>query len=329
MVLLGRKVTYVTEQEDTMTDRERLQRLAHVARRYYEDGARQSDIARELGVSRPLISRMLHEAKALGIVEITIHTPEEKDAALMGRLSRAAGLTGVRIVEDGEDASITNRRLAEETFSFLLEEKADRVGIGWGHFIGEMVEVIEKEGPRKSAVSLVMPLVGNAGIPIRNYHSNENVRVLAEGLGAAPYFLYLPALAESMEEKKLFCSTELYRQMEAEWLRMDTALVNIGNYPSTPDFASVARYGNRLQKYRAQGRFLAYFCNEEGTVITSDEDFAIQIPLPLLKRCRRIIGLCSANTSVHALRSALKTGLFTHLLCSRSLAAEYVKAFHI
>ena len=41
--------------------REKLQRLAHVARRYYLEDWKQIDIARELGVSRPLVSRMLGE----------------------------------------------------------------------------------------------------------------------------------------------------------------------------------------------------------------------------------------------------------------------------
>ena len=38
---------------------ERLRRLAHVATRYYLEDWKQSDIAKELGVSRPLVSRML------------------------------------------------------------------------------------------------------------------------------------------------------------------------------------------------------------------------------------------------------------------------------
>ncbi len=40
------------------------------------------------------------------------------------------------------------------------------------------------------------------GFPIRNYHSNENVRLLAQYLGARPHFLYLPALPESLDEKR-------------------------------------------------------------------------------------------------------------------------------
>ena len=57
------------------TSLEKKKRLAHVARKYYMEDQKQSDIARDLGVSRPLISRMLSEARELGIVEITIHEP--------------------------------------------------------------------------------------------------------------------------------------------------------------------------------------------------------------------------------------------------------------
>ena len=42
---------------------EKQRRLAYVARQYYLEGRRQSDIARELGVSRPMVSRLLSEAR--------------------------------------------------------------------------------------------------------------------------------------------------------------------------------------------------------------------------------------------------------------------------
>ena len=55
---------------------EKQRRLAHVARRYYLEDQKQSDIARELGISRPMVSRLLAEARELGVVEIRIHDPE-------------------------------------------------------------------------------------------------------------------------------------------------------------------------------------------------------------------------------------------------------------
>ncbi len=48
---------------------EKQKKLAYVARRYYLDNWKQSDIAKELGVSRPLVSRMLAEAREHGVVD--------------------------------------------------------------------------------------------------------------------------------------------------------------------------------------------------------------------------------------------------------------------
>ena len=66
--------------------KEKLLRLAHVARRYYLEDWKQIDIARELGVSRPLVSRMLGEARELGVVQITVYEPGEESAVLLDRL---------------------------------------------------------------------------------------------------------------------------------------------------------------------------------------------------------------------------------------------------
>ena len=90
--------------------------------------------------------------------------------------------------------------------------------------------------------------------------------------------------------------------------------MNIGDYPSSPDFASLVRYGSLLQEQRACGRMLVYYFNEDGHVIQSEQDFAIQIPVDVLSRCQNIIGVCSANTSAKAVRGALRSGLLTHIV---------------
>ena len=298
---------------------EKQRRLAYVARRYYLEDQRQSDIARELGVSRPMVSRLLSEARALGVVEITVHDPEAQSAGLLGQLCRTSSLRGGVLVEEGEDNDATNQRLSQGAVEQLRQIGARRLGVGWGYLIGQLVTWLEANPQPESTVTDICPLVGNASIPARNYQSNENVRLMAQQLGAAPHFLYLPALPESVEEKQLLCSTEVYRQICQRWEEMDTALVNIGDYPSSPDFASLVRYGSLLQRHRACGRMLVYYFNEEGTVIQSDQDFAIQIPLELLRRCPNIVGVCSANTSAKALRGALHSGFFTHLVARAEL----------
>lgn len=298
---------------------EKQKKLAYVARRYYLDDWKQSDIAKELGVSRPLVSRMLAEAREHGVVEIRIHDPAVRQGQLVEQLRHSTSIRDSVLVEDGQDDDATNQLLSQGAVQLLWQLRSRRLGIGWGHLIGQLVTWLEANPQLSSTVTDICPLVGNASIPARNYQSNENVRLIAQQLGAAPHFIYLPALPDSIEEKQLLCSSEIYRQIQSQWDKMDTALVNIGNYPSSPDFASLVRYGDLLQQERTCGRLLVYYFNPQGKVIQSEQDFAIQIPLEQLRRCPNIIGVCSANTSVRALQGALKTGLFTHLVARADL----------
>lgn len=298
---------------------EKQKKLAYVARRYYLDDQKQSDIARELGVSRPLISRMLSEARELGIVEITIHEPGARESRLLERLRLQSSIRGGILVEEGTNDDGTNRLLSQGAVELLRRLGVRRLGVGWGYLIGQLVSWLEENPQPDSTVTDICPLVGNASIPARNYQSNENVRLMAQQMGAAPHFLYLPALPDSLEEKQVLCSTEVYRQIYQQWEELDTALVNIGDYPSSPDFASLVRYGSLLQQRRACGRMLIYYFNEDGFIIQSEQDFAIQIPIDILKRCPNIIGVCSANTSAKALRGALRSGFFTHIVARAEL----------
>lgn len=300
-------------------------KLAYVARKYYLEDQKQSDIARDLGVSRPLVSRMLSEARELGIVEITIHEPGAREARLLERLQLSSSIRGGVLVEEGATADATNRLLSQGAMELLRQLGVRRLGVGWGYLIGQLVSWLEENPQPSSTITDICPLVGNASIPARNYQSNENVRLMAQQMGATPHFLYLPALPESLEEKQVLCSTEVYRQIHQQWETLDTALVNIGDYPSSPDFASLVRYGSLLQRQRACGRMLIYYFNEDGFVIQSEQDFAIQIPIEILKRCPNIIGVCSANTSAKALCGALKSGFFTHLVARSELIKTLLK----
>ncbi|MEG1475389.1 MAG: hypothetical protein RSC10_06515, partial [Longicatena sp.] len=56
-----------------MQSSDKLQLLVSVAKLYYIENMTQNEIANLLGVSRPLISKYLQEAKTLGVVNIEIN----------------------------------------------------------------------------------------------------------------------------------------------------------------------------------------------------------------------------------------------------------------
>jgi DNA-binding transcriptional regulator LsrR (DeoR family) len=300
-----------------MSRDDRLQRLELAARLYYEQDLNQAAVAERLGVSRPFVSRLLREAREAGIVDIKIRSLAPAYLALVERAEAEFSLAGGRLVPATEDAAQTGEALADAALSLVDELGGGRLGLGWGHVVGATVETLERRAAADTRITDVCPLVGNGGVPIRNYHSNENTRVFAQQCRARPHFLHTPALVETADELALLKQTANYRAVLAQWEQLDVALVNIGNYPSTPDFASGARYGRLLAQQRAVGRLIAYFFDRTGQVIHSDQDYAIQIPLNLLDRCPRVIGMCAANVRPDAVAGALRTGLVTHLVATQ------------
>ncbi len=300
--------------------REKKERLVKVAQMYYLQDRKQSDIAKEFNVSRPFVSKMLQEARNLGLVEIKIHNPDEELGQILRKFKMQFGIVDALFVKDGKNDVATNKKLSEMTLQYLQSLQAKHLGVGWAHFIGSIVDYLMKSQSIENSIESVFPLVGDASVFARNYQSSENVRIIADKLNAQPHFLHLPALPNDCTEKEILCSTNSYHNMLNNWENMDTALVNIGNYPSTPDFASAARYGNILQEKKVSGRFVAYFYTEQGEILSSENDFAIQIPLEYLKKCKNVIGICSATISPKAVKGALKTKLFTHIVCSEKVA---------
>lgn len=300
----------------------RMERLTAIARLYYEQDMTQNEIAKRYGVSRPLISRMLKNAKEAGIVKVEICPPYDERQRTMERAMDVFGLRGGAAAEGKGNDNEINDAVCMAALSLLRELKRKNIGIGWGHIIGNLVTYMEKRPPESGLVYRVCPLIGNSGVGNRNYHSNELVRVFAQQCQAAPEYFYAPFLVTSEQEREVIRGLESCQSIEKAWENLDAALVNIGNYPSVPDFASEARYGDALRKGKAVGKILNYYLDGNGKIFQSDKDYAMQIPLDTLAKVPCVIGICSANTGARALAGALKTGLIHYLAAPEPVLKE-------
>ena len=77
-----------------MTD---MEQLLAVAKMYYEQGLTQQEIAEKVFLSRSHVSRMLKEARALGIVEIIIRSPFENHVSLEISLAERFGMEKILV----------------------------------------------------------------------------------------------------------------------------------------------------------------------------------------------------------------------------------------
>lgn len=297
---------------------EKLRKLIEVSRLYYEQNKTQNEIAALYQVSRPLISRMLQEARDYGIVKIEICSPLEQNQGMKQQLCSLFGIKGGAFVQGSGNDNFINDQLSKAAIEYMTGLEQDNYGIGWGHIIGNTVSYMEQREPIKGLGKRICPLIGNSGVGNRNYHSNELVRIFSLQTGAAPEYLYAPALVSSKQELSLMRGLENFRSVQNAWENLQVALVNIGNYPSTPDFASAARYGSMLTTQKAVGRMLGYFFDINGTVFHSENDYMLQIPLENLSRIPHVVGICSANTNPRAVLGALRSGYINHLIAHES-----------
>jgi len=170
-------------------------RLIEVARAYYLENQTQAEIARELGISRSMVSRYLTAAREMGIVQIKIAAPEQTarplEATLRGRYPH---LKQVIIAPTfSEEPEAQRAMIGRFAANYLVEvvQNGERLTLGCGRTLRAMVDALPK--PAESCVA-VMQAMGNLGHEAHKIDYNEIARRAAEVLGGQAYYVSAPAI---------------------------------------------------------------------------------------------------------------------------------------
>lgn len=307
-----------------LDEKEKVQRIIEVSKLYYINDMTQNEIAKELGISRPLVSKILNDAKELGFVTIQIKSPFEEEKLSYEKLKKIYDIEEIITVADMPTTVLIEQNIFKETIKLVKKFSKDIkvLGIGWGNVVGPLVDRIEKENKFLELRGKIIPLIGNTNIYTREYHPNDLVRIFGEKTGLIPAYLFAPAFLTSEQEKEIFMNIENYKEISRMWENMDTAIIGINSHPAVPDFATALRFGNALNKQKAVGNILSYYFDIDGKIIEGKNDFTIQVPLEKLKKSKRVIGIVSPKTNKNVVIGALKTGIFTHIIMRERLLEE-------
>lgn len=306
-----------------MPQQDKLRRLVAVARMYYEEELTQAEIAARLAVLRPMVSKLLAEAKRCGVVRVAITDLAAMEEVLAQQLREKFSLAEVLVAKARQDEDRTNQAIAQQAFAWLQAQLGvgARLGVGWGSMVGRLVDCVEGAPAALRWSGTVCPLLGGAMASYRSYHTNELVRVIAAKSRMRPVYLYAPAVLETAAQRDFYARSQDFAQVAALWDKLDLAVVNLSNYPSSPDMATAARFGKRLQEAGAAGHFLSYYFDERGAFIRSETDYALHIALAQLRRTPAVLALSGASVKTRALVGALRTGAITHLVLDEAAAA--------
>ncbi|HET6813445.1 MAG TPA: sugar-binding domain-containing protein, partial [Actinomycetota bacterium] len=166
--------------------------LAKAARLYFVDDRSQDDVATILGTTRSNVSRMLKQARDLGIVEIRILDPAGRDQELELALRDRFGLADARVLEPATETDVLSGvgRLAARWLEETVRD-GQVVALSWGHSLQAMVRAVD--GLSRRDVQVVQ-LVGGLSALDSALTGQELVRELSERIGARHRYLHAPAL---------------------------------------------------------------------------------------------------------------------------------------
>lgn len=310
-----------------------LRLLGKVARMYHERGIRQPQIASQLGLSQPRVSRLLRQATALGIVRTIVSMPPGVYSDVEERLQSQYNLREAIVVDTVGSNGDVLPGLAAATAHYLdttLTSK-HRVGISsWSESLLRAVEVL----PRKQtpAVDEVVQILGGVGDPEVQIQATRLTTRLADLTGATPIFLPAPGFVGTPAARRTLINDVSVQAASKRWPNLTDALLGIGSLEPSPLLrrsgnALAEREQDELRRLGAVGDVCFRFFDQDGVLVPSKLDQRIIgiSPAELLAVPRRV-GVAGGERKFSAIRAALRGGwvnvIITDLNMGRRLSAD-------
>jgi DNA-binding transcriptional regulator LsrR (DeoR family) len=304
---------------DEPGQRARYEMLARVAAMYYRDNLTQMAIARQLGLSRPKVQRLLQQARAEGIVEIRIHALPLQNLDLEARLKAAFQLTEAIVTAVHPDPQLQREATGRAAAAYLERHLKDGmvVAVGMGRNTGEIPRFFT---PYRSIDCTFVSAMGGSPLMDTPVNPNEICRSLAARCGGRAESLYAPAYVENARIRDELLQQEAVRHTLEKATRAHIALVGIG---SVDESCTLVRCGclsveeiRRLRGEYAVGDILGnYFNLLYGQVVPSGvSKRLIGLSLEDLRCIPTVVAVVSEAKKTLAILGALRSGLVDVLI---------------
>lgn len=303
--------------------------MVRVADMYYNSGLKQDDIAKELQISRSLISMILTEAREKGIVEIHIKNPLLNDVELPQRFESAFNLKKCFIIPTKIQESELLTKLVGERMAHVFHDEVEdntTVGIAWGRTCYECMSSY-KESKKLPGVDIV-PLVGASDRVSRRYQLNEMVRIFAAKVGGTPTFIYAPAFPSVLEDKELYMKSSSMQEISDKWRKIDIALIGVGS-PEAQKLTANNSQSNDTDSLTGIpiGDICARQFDINGNFLENDfNERLIGISAKDLLNAKTVICAAAGLEKSLSILGALKTNIIDIFISDEQTAKEVLKA---
>jgi DNA-binding transcriptional regulator LsrR (DeoR family) len=313
-----------------------LRLLTKVARMYHEHGMRQPQIAEQLHISQPRVSRLLKQAADLGIVRTTVATPPGVYADLEEQIERRFGLRDVVVTDAGSSSTNGQPTLqaigaAAAVYLETTLTGGDRIGISsWS---STLLATVDAMRPRPTPVAhQVVQVIGGVGNSTSQIYATRLADRLASLTGAEAVFLPAPGLAVTPAAREILMADPHIGDVFATYGSLTMLLAGLGSLEPSP---LLVQSGNAvadaeqdaLRRLGAVGDICLRFFDEDGNVVKSAlDERVLGIDAATLRAIPRVVGVAGGMNKYTAIRAALRGAwidvLITDLDVARRLAEE-------
>ncbi len=305
--------------------------MIEAATLYYEEQLTQAEIGKRLATSRSTVSRLLRDARARGVVQITIHHPWARNSRLEARLRATFGLRDARVLRAGErPPEVVLDGVGALAARYLQGVIRDGMvlGVSYGRTIAATIGHLT---PNRPLDLVVVQLLGALGSDNPLIEGANLARDLAAKYGATYRYLYAPLVVEEARTRDRFVQEPLVQDVLAVGRQADIALVGIGvlgdeapsliyrGYLGASDVA-------RLRGLGGVGNMCAQFFDADGVLLDTDLNRrSISIGLDGLEGIGLVVAAASGLQKAPAILGALRGG-HVDVLISDDEAIEAVLA---
>jgi DNA-binding transcriptional regulator LsrR (DeoR family) len=302
---------------------------------YHERGIKQPQIAAELHLSQPRVSRLLKQAVDLGVVRTTVTLPPGVYTDLEDQLQYKYGLRDVVVVDadgtDGEVLPALGAAAAQYLDATLIGGEV--LGISsWSETLIATVDSMKVK--TASVVEEVVQLTGGVGSPQVQVQATRLTSNLAQLTGASPIFMPAPGFVASAAIHRALMDEPSIAEVAAVWKRLTMVLVGIGSLEPSP---LLRRSGNaiaeaeqqQLRQLGAVGDVCHRFFDENGQRVTKFDQRVVGIGASDLRAIDRRVAIAGGERKFSSIRAALRGGWINVLITDLAMASRLADAEHV
>jgi DNA-binding transcriptional regulator LsrR (DeoR family) len=305
-----------------------LRLMTKVARLYYVDRLRQTEIADQLDISQATTSRLLKRAQDEQIVRISLNAPVGIHADLERQLESTYGMKEAIVVESMPDDRQIMRDLGSAAAFYLNTTLKSNEVIGISSWSASLLATVDAMMPVTRPIGAqVVQILGGVGTPTAESNAIHIVSRLAMLVQGQSILLPVPAVVGAQDTRQLYLQDTFVCETIERFVSVTLALVGIGSVEPSDLLASSGNVFTvqELEMLRDQGAVgdvcLRYFDAKGAPVQTPLNDRVIGMQLEQLRKVKRSVGIAGGARKLAAIRGAL-LGRYINVLITDLRTAE-------